>query len=246
MGQQKLFRQVFLDDLYLKIKHGTGIDLFRNNEFQFDEKNCLFMPHVEKPLGLKLKMNTKDDFESAIVLFESYRNLTPLEAADPRFWNYLSISDLYTYVRERYPNVYKRKDGINEEAYIYEHFLLENSSELMRVHLPSLWWSVYLSYDKDNSDPYHLTKVLFWSIDVRTRTLGPALLGRKKEIMHGVLDYLNERGKGRMGSVEDLVREITKFLNKFGGSKTLCIYSRSEIKDIVEKAFPIPDDDDNN
>lgn len=247
MEQQRIFRKRIMDQLISGIKSGDAIHLFRNNEFQIDDKNTLIMPHIERPLGLigKMNPNREDDFQSAVALFEAYSKLTPLEAAEPRFWNYLALTDLYPYLRERWPNVYKRESGTNEAGYILDHFLMQDkSSDLIRVHLSGLWWSVYLSIDKTNpEDKYHLTKVMFWNQTLRTRTMGNYLLARKRELALGFLDYCQERGKENFGNFEKEHQELTEYLNQFGGAKTLAFYSRDDIKSLLKKMFPITDED---
>jgi hypothetical protein len=242
MEQQRVLRKRYLDSLISGVKSGELIHLFKNNEFQIDEKNTLIMPHLVKPKGLLNKLNPENDYESAVALFEAYKDLTPLEAADPRFWNFLSLVDLYPYLRERWPNVYKRKEGTNAETYIFDHFLMQNKAiDLMRLHLSGLWWSVYLSLDDFNlADKYHLSKVMFWNQTLRTRTMGNYLLARKKELALGFLDYCSERGKDNFGNFEKEHQELTEYLNQFGGAKPLTFYSRDEIKNILKNKFPIP------
>ncbi|MCF1749597.1 DUF6339 family protein [Mariniradius sediminis] len=244
MELQRILRKRYMDTLISGIKSGEWVHLFRNSEFQIDDKNTLIMPHLKKPLGLLGRMSAENDFEAAFALFEAYDKLTPIEAADPRFWNYLAIIDLYPYLRERWPNVYKRKEGTNEEGYIMEHFLLEKSSQLLRNWLSGMWWSVYLSVDEKNSeDKYWLTKVLFWNQTLRTRTMGTYQLARKKEIIMGFLEYCLERGKSNFGNFEKEHQDITEFLNRLGGAKPLSIFSRDEVKSILFKKFPITNEE---
>lgn len=243
MEQQRILRKQFTDSLIEGVKSGELIHLFRNSEFPIDDKNTLIMPHIEKPLGLlnKMKTDKNSDFYSAIVLYEAFQKLTPLEAADPRLWNYLSIVDLYPYQIERWPDVYRRKEKTNEVSYILEHFLIEdNSQKLLRNGLAGLWWSVHLSIDESNiENRYHLTEVLFWNQTLRTRTMGNGLFARKKELALGFLDYCNLRGRDNFGSFEKEHQELTLFLNNIGGAKMIAIFNREEIKNLLLNRFPL-------
>lgn len=242
MEQQKIFRQFYNDSLVQKVKSGESISLFQNSEFHVDDRNILIMPHMEKPLFLLSRLNPdKDfDFQSAIALFEAFKNLTPLEAADPKFWNYISLIDLYPYLRSRWPNVYNRIKGTNAITYVFDHYLLQdNSSDIMRVHLPSLWWSVDLSIDESHQDKYHLTKILFWNQTLRTRTMGSYLFARKRELALGFLDYLEIRGEDNFGNFEKEHQILTEFINKTGGSKSLTFFTRDEICQLLIKNFPL-------
>lgn len=240
MEQQKIFRKQVSDNLVLKVKSGEGIELFRNSEFQFNDEDSLIMPHVNRPLNLIDNLDHDDVYNSALKIYESYKTLTPLEAADPRFWNFLSVVELYPHLIKKWPNVYERKEGINERDYILEHFLVSNSSDLMRHWLSGLWWTVYLSYDEENEDPYHLTKIMCWNETLRTRTMGTGLFARNKSVALGVLDYLKERGLDSFGSFDSEHREIVKYLNLVGGTKPLPIYTRGEVKKMLLDRFPIP------
>lgn len=241
MAQQKIFRQRYVDDLLSKVKADEGIDLFRNREFQISDENVLIMPHISNPHSLLTSLNANDDFKSAISVYEAYKELTTLEASDPRFWNYLSLVDLYSYVVERWPKVYKRKEETNDKTYILEHFIIQNSSQLLRHWLSGLWWSVHLTIDvSDQEDKYKLTKVLFWNQTLRTRTMGTYLLARKKEIALGFLDYCHERDKENFGNFEKEHQELTEYLNILGGAKSLAFYSRQEIMNFLLEKFPIP------
>ena len=244
MEQQKILRKGFIERLITDVKSGNSIHLFKNSEFQIDNKHTLIMPHIQRPLGLLNKMNPDrdNDFDSAIALYEAFNKLTPLEAVDYRLWNFLALIELYPYLRERWPNVYKRIIDTNEASYILDHFLLQDkASDLIRSHLSGLWWSVYLSVDENNTqDKYHLTKVLFWNQTLRTRTMGNYLLARNKEIALGLLDYIKERGKDNFGNFEKEHQELTEYLNQFGGAKPLTFYSRDEIKNILESKFTRP------
>jgi hypothetical protein len=243
MNQQKILRKKYVDGLISDLKSGGSIHLFRNSEFQIDDRNTLIMPHLQKPIGLLNKMNASrdHDFTSAIAIYEAFSNLTPIEAADYRFWNYVALTDLYPYMRERWPAVYKRVDETNETAYIFDHYLMQDkTSELMRNHLPGLWWSVHLSIDHTNLvDKYQLTRVLFWNQTLRTRTMGNYLFARNKEVALGLLTYFFERGKENFGNFEKEHQELTEYLNQIGGSKQLTVYNRNEIKSILNNRFPI-------
>jgi hypothetical protein len=247
MEQQRILRKRIMDQLVSGVKSGEAINLFRNNEFQIDDKNTLIMPHIERPIGLTQRMNSdrEADLESAIALYEAYSNLTPLEAAEPAFWNYLALTDLYPYLRDRWPKVYRREVGTNEINYILDHFLVQDkSSDLMRGHLSGLWWSVYLSLDGSNTeDIYHLTKVMFWNQTLRTRTMGNYLLARKKELALGLLSYCKERGKVNFGNFEKEHQELTEYLNLIGGTKRLAYFSREDIKDLLTQKFSTPEND---
>lgn len=243
MEQQKILRKRVVDLLGLKLTSEEGVNLFRNSEFQFDDEDMLLMPHVKKPLKIEINTDTSSEavYQNAVNVYEAYKSLTPLEAADPRFWNYLSLVEYYSLVRKRWSSVYERKEKEGKgKEYIEDHFFVTGSGSLMRCWLSGFWWTAFLSIDEDNiEDPYHLTKVMCWNETLRTRTMGTGLFARNKNVAHGFLDYLKERGKDSFGSFDDEHREITKYLNLVGGTRPLSFFTREDIKNIIMEKFPI-------
>ena len=239
MEQQRILRSTYNDYLVSGIKDGSLVDLFKNIEFQLSDSDTLLMPHIETPVLPHNAMNVDSALDSAISLFTAYRALTPIEAADPRFWNYLAIKDFYAYLGKRWPNVIQRVEDVKENKYILDHFIIGSSSSLLRSWLSGLWWSVYLSADeKTPEDPYRLTKVLFWNETFRTRTLGTYLLSRNKEVFLGVLEYFQNRGLDSFSSFDEEHRPIIESLNRIGGTKSILVYSREEIADTMTELFP--------
>ncbi len=239
MEQQRILRSTYNDYLVSGIKNGSLVSLFRNNEFQLSDADTLLMPHIELPLLAPGAMNTDSAFDSAVNLYTAYKGLTPIEAADPRFWNYLAIKEFYSYLCMRWPNVIQRENDVNEENYILDHFIIGSSSSLLRSWLSGLWWSVYLSADENaTEDPFRLTKVLFWNETFRTRTLGTYLLSRNKEVFLGVLEYFHRRGLESFSRFDEEHRPIIESLNRIGGTKSLLVYNRDEIMNTMSELFP--------
>lgn len=239
MEHQRIFKNNFVSNLINQTKSGDALGKFKSQEFVFNKENdSLIIPKLIKPQGLlnRLVPDVKQDFESAIEVYEAYSTLTPLEAADNRLWTYLALVDLYPYMLKRWPNVYNGSAD-NEIGYLLEHFILESSSGLLRHQLSGFWWSVHLSVDPDRDDPYELTKVLFWNQTLRTRTLGTYLVARHKEALIGFLEYCQEKGKESFRSFEKEHQELTSFLNLVGGVKPLAFYNRNQIKTFLVEKF---------
>lgn len=191
------------------------------------------MPNIVKTDGLAEKLNLKDDFETEILLFEAFKNLEPIQAADERFWAYLIHVDFYSYMVKRWDKVHKSVSGFSSE-YILEHWFFGKG--LLRNSLSGLWWSVYLSVDdKRGNDKYELTKILFRQLDFSTRTLGTYRLGRHKEAVIGILEFIKENEKLFSTSFEKKTRYVTKHLNLVGGVKPIAYYDRSFFKNELQK-----------
>lgn len=233
MEKQQIFKEKYL----LKLKAEIDADKYRSNEFVFDKKQTLMMPNITKPEGLLSKLNHQNDFDTAVQIFEAFKNLEPIQASDERLWTYLSHVDLYSYMIKRWDSVYKRTEkDVND--YILEHWFLKSTaqSSLLRHALAGLWWAVYLSVDEKRGDKkYELTKILFRQLDFPTRTLGTERLGRHKECVIGILEFIQENKSLFKRNFEDKTRFITKHLNLLGGVKPLAYYDRVYFKNTLNK-----------
>jgi hypothetical protein len=237
MEKQQIFKEKYL----LKLKEEIDKDKYRSNEFVYDKKQTLMMPNINKPDGLLSKLNHQNDFETAVAIFEAFKNLEPIQASDERLWAYLSHVDLYPYMIKRWDAAYKGtvKDAMD---YVNEHWFLKSSaqSNLLRHALAGFWWAVYLSVDQSRGEKkYELTKILFRQLDFPTRTLGTYKLGRHKEAVIGILEFIQENELLFGRNFEERVRFLTKHLNLIGGVKPIAYYNRSFFKSELQKVSSI-------
>jgi hypothetical protein len=128
---------------------------------------------------------------------------------------------------ERWPEVYNGT-AANPEKYILDHWFLSSSaqSNLLRHALSGLWWSVHLSVDEERDNKYRLTEILFRQLDFPTRTLGTYKLGRHKEAVLGILEFIQENEDLFKSKFEPKTRFVTKHLNVIGGVKPLSYFKR--------------------
>lgn len=219
------------------MKDEIDADKYRGNEFVFDKKETLMMPNITKPLGLLSRLNHQNDFESAIQIFEAFKNLEPIQASDERLWAYLSHVDLYQYMIKRWNGAYTGTAKVAKD-YINEHWFLNSTAQsgLLRHALAGLWWAVYLSVDEIRGDAkYELTKILFRQLDFPTRTLGTYKLGRHKEAVIGILEYIKENEGLFSTGFEKKTRFVTKHINHIGGVKPISYYDRTFFKSELQK-----------
>jgi hypothetical protein len=149
----------------------------------------------------------------------------------------LSHVDLYPYMIKRWNSAYLGTAKDNK-AYILEHWFLRSTShsDLLRHTLSGLWWAVYLSVDEERGDnKYELTEILFRQLDFPTRTLGAYSLGRHKEAVIGILEFIKENKELFKSGFEDKTRYITKHLNLIGGVKPISFYERQFFKEELKK-----------
>jgi hypothetical protein len=233
MAKQPIFKEKYVQTL-----KNINVEFYKSNTFVYDKKQVLMLPNVDQAEYLldKLLQNVYDDCNNAIQIYEAFQKLEPIQASDERLWVYLTHVDLYPYMVKRWNAVYDNiaKDG---KEYILEHWFLSSTaqSSLMRHALAGLWWSVYLSVDESKSDKYELTKILFRQLDFPTRTLGTYKLGRHKEAVIGILEFINENEQLFKSKFQDKTRFVTEYLNIVGGVKPISYYDRNFFKSELQK-----------
>ncbi len=229
MTKQFIFKEKYVS----KLKENINIDFYRGLEFIYDKKQVLMLPNIENTPNLVNQLNPDNDFETAIRLYDAFKNLEPIQASDERLWVYLSLVDLFPYMQQRWSAVYNNEPKGTKD-YILEHWFLSSlaQSSLLRHALAGLWWAVYLSIDKTRGEDkkYDLTKILFRQLDFSTRTLGTYKLGRHKEAVIGILEFIEENVDLFKTNFESKTRFITKHLNVIGGVKSLAYYDRTFFK----------------
>ena len=233
MAKQLIFKEKYVK----KLKDGINVDFYKSNKFVYDADQVLMIPNIEFIEGFSDKLDVNDDFKSAIQIYEVLKNLEPVQASDERLWTYLSHVDLYAYMIKRW-NAVLTGTATNEKEYIFEHWFLKSSaqSNLLRHSLSGLWWAVYLSVDEARGEnKYDLTKILFRQLDFPTRTLGTYKLGRHKEAVIGILEFIEENSDLFATKFELKTRFLTKHLNLVGGVKPIAYYDRSFFKAELQK-----------
>lgn len=233
MAKQLIFKEKYVK----KLKDCINVDFYKSNKFVYDTEQVLMIPNIEFTENFSDKLNVNDDFESAIQIYEALKKLEPVQASDERLWTYLSHVDLYAYMIKR-RNAVLSGTASNEEEYIMEHWFLKSSAQnnLLRHPLAGLWWAVYLSVDESRGEnKYDLTRILFRQLDFPTRTLGTYKLGRHKEAVIGILEFIEANSDLFKTKFEDKTRFVTKHLNLLGGVKPISYYDRTFFKTELEK-----------
>lgn len=212
--------------IYLKdaVKAGVSIDNYKQPEFDYDKSKVKFIANLYEPKMLLEKlMSANTDYEAAVILYEAYKDLSPLLASTEAFWVYLTHVDLYQYVQYRHPVVKAR----NEQSHILDHWFFGKQGYI-RNTLASLWWSVYCSVDETRSNPYELTEIFFRNYSFRVVNL--RIMLRTKEGLLGILEFLKENPDVLENNFENRGLFIAKYFNNLGGSKQLSYLKRDFFK----------------
>jgi hypothetical protein len=257
MRYYKKFKPNLINDFIDNVKNEElpFINLYKNkNKFEFDfnetdieESNiAITTENVGKEL-LEIYQTYKSetqkaDFECAKFLYENIE-LTPNQASNANFWNYLHHFDMYKYIQERW------KSQGNLSTHIKRHWLLNLTSQkhLINYPLTTLWWSIHLTINKENIDnPYNYTKIYFSNNRFRTASLGGVSFVRHQDAIFAVLEFLNTH---RTRLTKDITYtklgdDISKFINLLGGTKPLTFFNKKWFIEQLEKKYSLTDSDD--
>lgn len=245
----KIFKPSLIGEFQDKLNQEemSFIELYKNQEeflYSFEDSDILEsnIPIQNDKLGaemLEAFQNHKDDqqtadFECAKILYENLK-LTPVQAGNVDFWNYLHHFDMYKYIHQRWKN----QDSL--QTHIERHWLMNHSSQkhLISFPLTTLWWSIHLTIDEAREDKYELSKVYFSNNRFRTVSLGGMSFVRHKPAVLGVLEFMKTHKKELTKTISytDLGDEISKFINLLGGTKPLSFFEKDWFMKKLESRF---------
>lgn len=227
MALQKIFKRQYVEELRSKISP----DNYIKERFDYDPSQSVSLYQVPHPEGLldSLIKEPMDDFSSAKAIYEAYSGISPVIAQLDDFWAYLSHVELFPYVKKRWPYIQTNQNPVE---YIKNHWFISNKH--MNGCLAGLWWSIKLTVDKDRTDPYELSDILFKSTSLRESGLL-----RIREASIGILEFFAEHKELTETTFESKARICVRFFNIIGGTKNISILKRDFYKDTLEKNISI-------
>jgi hypothetical protein len=184
------------------------------------------------------------DIDNAIRLHKAMPEFTRLQARDPRLWTRLAHIDLWPYMRKRWPIEKYMKDGVKvaQGRVLERYFVAQSQSRaLMRNGIARLWWGAYLTHEPNRSNPYELTAVLFYTLDIAQQILERGL-GRAPGVLTGFLEFLLKHQAELLTGGEvnrTRIRTLAKFLNMHGGVCILDCLTKAQVIDLLEQQYAI-------
>ena len=224
MQLQKTFKESYMKTLRDAVRSGEAISLYAGDTFEVDSTQVKSLANVYAPVGLAEKLDEvyEDDFQSAIVIYEAYKDVSPLLASNETFWAYLTHVDLFSYAQKRWPKV---KDDDCSAEYIIDHWFV-GANGLLRNAVASMWWSVYNTVDETRENKYELTEIFFKNYTLRITTFGSSQLIRHREAMIGILSFLKDNPIITSSAFEYRGQFISKYFNRLGAVKQLAYLDR--------------------
>ena len=232
MALQKVFKRGYMDYLRNNIK----VEDYLKDSFIIDKTQVVPLYGINHPDGLleRLDPSPNGDLQSAIAIYEAYKDITPLFAQQDDLWVYLTHVDLFEYVKKRWP-IPSNIEEDKKQRFIENHWF-HNPTNFLRTTFAGLWWNVFMTIDKDREDKYELTKIMYnCGQDWRIMRFGELSLVRNKESMTGVLEFLAENPEIVENYFDARGQFISRYFNILGGTKQLSSLNREQFKALLYK-----------
>ena len=236
MALQPVFKKGYIE--YLKT-HIQVTD-YLQEAFPVDRSQVVPLYGVPRPEGLadRVVPTRAGDFTTAVAIYEAYPNISPLFAQQDTLWVSLSHTELFDYLKRRWPILSKERDTEEKQiSFINDHWFT-GTHGIIRSALMGLWWAVFCSVDPNRENPYELTEVLFSNYSFRVTYFGAALIFRHREATLGVLGFLKDNPDVFATNSETRGEFITRYFNQLGGVKQLASLSRDFFRNECERIKP--------
>lgn len=214
MGWQKVFTPGYIRQL----KENIDLENYSASVFPYDESKVKFLVGVPAAQGLAQLMNPEDDFESAKALYEAFPSLSLLDASEMYLWAYLAHTELFSYMKKRWPAIDSGED------YIIDHWFTDK----LRGFLSGLWWTVKLTIDEeaDEEHRYDLTMAAFLNQTFRTRTFVNSAIGKSKNARDGILRFIVDNWELFENKSEARLDFVKTYFSRLGATKELSYFDK--------------------
>ncbi len=238
MELQRIYKKAYLEYLRSNVKK----EAYLQEHFSSDKKQTIPLADVyNNAEGLSQKMipDANHDIDSAIALYETYPDLSPLLASQESLWVYLGHNELFEYVKKR-----RKVSEDSKEDKIKEYWF----DDAERGTLSGLWWAVKMTINEELPDKYELTRTLFRNQTFRTRTFFTYKIGKHREALMGVLSFMNDNKDLFKGHEEARSIYVSAYFSRLGETKELAYLDKDFFYNELEKkrkAIELATDRDN-
>lgn len=233
-------------------KYQSGIRWIDQYFIEKETPKYYFDTGIEVPDYELVIGGPETDFQNAKILFEAFNGkLNPVQASDLRLWSYLAHVQHWEYMSNRWkvniPDEDEEPDdgkkSSREKAlervknrYFFNYGL---GKDYVRQGIARLYWSVYITYDEGNENPYEYTELLFTKQDVLVN-IGERSYGRNRTVALAAMKELKKH--------PDLSREDTRLyfakLNQAGAITVLDFLDEKQAaqlcKKLMDEVYQIP------
>ena len=248
MANLKYFDETVYGNLFADIKN--NIDFYASSDVELKDLlpnipyygESTISANLPSELDFKNDMNTDEKNKSDIVntrfIYEALKTLSPLVATNGYLWSYLCHTKYKKYVIARW--IKNPEDEDKHEGTVKtiqkRFFCSSNKKDIMRMNAISrLWWAGFLTYDKNHSDPYHLTQILFTGQQICADILDTPFCGNKTIITGILLAIEQYKDEVAENINSELVRKCIKYFRRYAAVTSVDFLSEAEIQYIIFK-----------
>lgn len=218
-----------------------------------DMPNYYFDTGIEVPDYQLVIGGPETDFENAKIIYEAFsQSINPVQASDLRLWAYLAHIQHWDYMNTRWKidasdeedeesdaqedeQGEEKKSGTNKilDRIGYRYFFKASRGKaFVRQGISRLYWSAYLTYDKDNDNPYEYTEYFFSKQDIFT-SITERSYARNKILILAVLKQL--KAHPELGRTE--IRLFLAKLNQAGAIKVLDFLDKEQAEGLCAEVM---------
>lgn len=237
--KQRIFKKKYAQQLEEHVEQ--NMPKYINPDFSWEEDSQgqtidldFEQPDLSGMMDYAENSSASSDYYAAKILYEAYKHLTPLQAAQHHFWQYLSHVVLYDYMRKRWPKINNADCPAN---YVNEHWFYGQG--FIRNWLEGMFWSVKCSViEKEGEEPdYKFTEFLFSIQKIRDRGIAaaPYILSNPAAVRGIIRFYMDELEKKEKGKdtvfdkyFEYRTDKCIQLVNKLGGVVELATYDEDD------------------
>lgn len=187
---------------------GSAIDNILADEGDFDARH-----EIDAELAPIVHQNT---------------DLTRREASEAGIWHWMATMWRPDFVRHRWPY----STGDRTYSSMREKFL-GGGTDIYSNAFGRLWWMAELSYDKDESDPYEITRRVVKIQTLANRLFDPQFARYRPAVIAFGEVMLEEREAGEVSRFSDLVQHSNVRFNQALSSIQLESRDKGDLQQIV-------------
>ncbi len=198
------------------------------------ESNRVTAPPFTLSIPASRAVFTETDLENTRIVYEALRQLTPLQAAQPRLWAYMTHHTYWDYMRRRW--AIEGDTDRDAASFIRERYFFgpNLARALVRNGIARLWWYGYCSYDAKRSDSFELTAVLLKNLDIAQSILERSF-SLNISVTQTLLEALLERDqRQRPFYNREKVRVLARHLVRVGGVTILDALDKRDLRALID------------
>lgn len=211
-------------------KNGRAQELVRAADCRTSKIETVLPPNLQDSEG-----NAVSDAEGTRRIYQWLSSLTPVQAADPRLWTYLTHYEFPTYIDARWGGGIRKAKNPVEVIRDRWFFKGTGSATFMRNGISRLWWFGHLTYDETRPDPFELTDRLLSLQDIQVAFLERSI-GRCRPLLRTALETIGKLGKELRDSTNKgaIIQGWAKDLHMLGGGVVLELVPLDRLRFLVE------------